>query len=80
MAVAGGPSVTLKLRPVRQALNFRYPDWEVQWPPDGRRPVVDAEAQGPDQGTSILAAEGGDHASIVVADASGPISARDDRV
>lgn len=61
--------------PICPAPSLPYPEWEVEWSPDGRWLAVVAETHGQDYGVFIAPVEGGQ--PIPIADAGSPIPARD---
>jgi len=77
MSLTFGPSNALRTGSTHQVLSLPYPDWEVQWSPDGRWLAVVAEGEGQDHWTFLIPAQGGE--SRPIADASGPICAKDTR-
>jgi dipeptidyl aminopeptidase/acylaminoacyl peptidase len=60
---------------VHRILDLPYPDWKVQWSPDGHWLAIVAETHGQDFGTFIVPAKGGEPRPI--ADDRGPICAKD---
>ncbi len=75
MPTTGNPSTTPYASSLRTALSTPFPDWEVQWSPDGDWLAVVAEAHGQDYWTFIVPAKGGEHR--IIGDDSGPICAKD---
>jgi dipeptidyl aminopeptidase/acylaminoacyl peptidase len=61
----------------RQVLSLPYPDWEVQWSPDGCWLAVVAEGRGQDYWTFVVPVEGSEPHTIGNAD--DPICAKDAR-
>ena len=69
--------LSLSGAPIRQVLSVPYPDWEVDWSPDGRWLAVVVEGQGQDHWTFLVDLEGGEPVPISLD--GRPLCAKDTR-